>query len=91
MLKISATKVRQGTGDSCESIPGGHDQDMAAAVAAGRGAGGRGRAWGRVAHTAVMIHWLLVLAFGVHICTAEPTVVVPAPSSAVPVPRLMIW
>ncbi|MBB5775012.1 hypothetical protein HD596_001768 [Nonomuraea jabiensis] len=37
-----------------------------------------------------MVPWLLVLPFGIH-TTSGPTVALPAPSSVVPVPRLMIW
>jgi hypothetical protein len=39
----------------------------------------------------VMVHWLLVLPFGAHMIVVAPIVVLPAPSRAVPVPRLMIW
>ena len=38
-----------------------------------------------------MVHWLLVLVFGAHRTVVAPAVVLPAPSRAVPVPRLMIW
>ena len=41
--------------------------------------------------TPVMVHSLLVLALGVHRIVVEPTVVLPAPSKAVPEPRLTIW
>src|SRR4051812_37157091 len=42
-------------------------------------------------HTPVVVHWLLVLVLGVHMATVEPAVLLPMPSRAVPVPRLMIW
>jgi hypothetical protein len=45
----------------------------------------------RASQAAVMVHWLLVLELGAHITAAEPFAVLPAPSRAVPVPRLMIW
>jgi hypothetical protein len=38
-----------------------------------------------------MVHRLLGLALGAHKAAAEPTVPSPRLSSAVPVPRLMIW
>jgi hypothetical protein len=38
-----------------------------------------------------MVHALLLLEFGVHNTVVEPTVVLPLPSRAVPVPRLTIW
>jgi hypothetical protein len=39
----------------------------------------------------VIVHWLLVLLLGAHMPTVEPTVLLPMPSRAVLVPRLMIW
>jgi hypothetical protein len=56
-----------------------------------RGRGRTGSVGRRGAQTPVMVHSLLVLEFGVHITAVEPTVVLPLPSRAVPVPRLMIW
>ncbi len=45
----------------------------------------------RCGQAAVSVHSLLVLPLGDHITVVEPAVVLPAPSRAVPVPRLMIW
>ena len=39
----------------------------------------------------VTVQRLLVLVLGAHMATVDPAVVLPMPSSAVPVPRLMIW
>src|SRR6185436_10417944 len=52
---------------------------------------GWGRDAGPAVQLAVMVHWLLVLLFGAHIPATEPAAVLPIPSNAVPVPRLMIW
>jgi len=41
--------------------------------------------------TAMIDHSLLVLELGLQRMVADPTVVFPRPSSAVPVPRLMMW
>jgi hypothetical protein len=45
----------------------------------------------RGGQTAAIDHWLLVLELGVHITVVDPAVVLPAPSRAVPVPRLTMW
>lgn len=42
-------------------------------------------------HTATIDHSLLVLELGLHRTVVDPAVVLPRPSSAVPVPRLMMW
>ena len=42
------------------------------------------------AQIAAMVYWSFVLGFGAHMTVGEPAVLLPAPSRAVPVPRLMI-
>jgi hypothetical protein len=42
-------------------------------------------------HTATIDHSLLGLELGDHMMVVDPIVVLPAPSSAVPVPRLTMW
>ena len=41
--------------------------------------------------TAVIVYSLLVLPLTAHMSVAEPVVVLPMPSRAVPVPRLTMW
>jgi hypothetical protein len=42
-------------------------------------------------HTATIDHSLFGLELGLHMTVVDPAVVLPAPSSAVPVPRLTMW
>src|SRR5437899_2987898 len=89
---VAAAAIREAaTGRAGRRRMGIGDMDRTSVIADAGGAGsGRGPRPGG-AQTPVMVHSLLVLEFGVHSTVVAPLPVLPAPSSAVPVPRLMIW
>lgn len=64
------------------------NRDVLAAPTRSRGPTWSGRAIG-FGQRAVMVQWLFVLPLGAHMQTVDPTVALPIPSSAVPVPRLI--